>query len=80
MPETMSDSPRPHRLLPDCEEIHHLTMKAMDRPLGWTERVRMRGHLLVCAACTRFNAQMRLMRSAMHRMGQDDDEPPGSRR
>jgi hypothetical protein len=55
-------------------------MKAMDRPLGWTERVRMRGHLLICAACTRFNAQMRLMRSAMHRMGQDGDEPPGRAR
>ncbi|CAG9182086.1 MULTISPECIES: zf-HC2 domain-containing protein [Cupriavidus] len=69
----MSDSPR-HRLLPDCEEVHHLTMKGMDRPLSWSERLRVRSHLVICDACTRFSAQMQMMRSAMRRLGQDDQD------
>lgn len=78
----MPDSSRSRRLLPNCEEVHHLTMKGMDRPLSWIERLRVGSHLMICGACTRFSAQMRLMRSAMRRLGQDgqDDDRPGSLR
>ena len=59
---------------PTCREIHQLVSEAMDRPLTLTERVRMRLHLLVCDACTRFDGQMLLIRRAMQRLsrGQDD--------
>ena len=78
----MPDPSRHRRFLPDCEEVHHLTMKGMDRPLSVVERVRVRSHLMICDACTRFSAQMRLMRSAMRMFGQDgqDGEGPGSPR
>ncbi|SFC73103.1 Putative zinc-finger [Cupriavidus sp. OV038] len=67
------------RLLPNCEEIHHLTMKGMDRPLTWGERLRLRGHLAICATCTHFSGQMRMMREAMWRLGQDGGDGPGPR-
>jgi len=66
----MPDSSR-RRLFPNCREVHHLTMKGLDRPLTWGERLRVRSHLVICDACTRFNAQMQLMRAAMRRFGQD---------
>ncbi len=67
----MTDPAR-HRLFPDCREVHQLTMQALDRPLGPVQRLRVRAHLLICDACTRFAAQMRLLRGAMQRLGQDD--------
>ncbi len=66
--------------MPNCQEVHHLTMKGMDRDLGWVERLRVRSHLLICDACTNFSAQMRLMRTAMRRMGQEPgNNPPADR-
>lgn len=59
---------------PTCREIHQLVSEAMDRPLTLTERVRMRLHLVVCDACTRFDAQMLLIRRAMRRLSSGQDE------
>lgn len=50
---------------PTCREVHRLVSEGMDRDLSLVERVRMRLHLMVCAACTRFNRQMDLLRRAM---------------
>ena len=83
----MPSNPRPRRpfrllprsLMPDCEEVHHMTMKSMDRPLGWFDRLRMRAHLGICDACTNFLAQMRLIRSAMHQLGHEDEDEDGRR-
>jgi hypothetical protein len=50
---------------PTCREVHRLVSEGMDRELSLVERTRMRLHLLVCAACTRFNRQMDLLRRAM---------------
>ena len=52
-------------LKPTCKEVHRLVSEGMDRELSLVERTRMRLHLLVCTACTRFNGQMDLLRRAM---------------
>ncbi|WP_445231395.1 zf-HC2 domain-containing protein [Duganella rhizosphaerae] len=59
---------------PTCREVHRLVSEGMDRDLSFIERTRMRLHLMVCDACTRFNGQMSLLRTAMHRF--PDDSPP----
>jgi hypothetical protein len=63
---------------PTCREVHRLVSEAMDRDLSLLERSRMRLHLMVCAACTRFTGQMDLLRRAM-RQGAPA-EPPGQSR
>lgn len=76
----------PHKtgLKPTCREVHRLVSEGMDRDLSFIERSRMRLHLMVCDACTRFNGQMSLLRTAMHRFPFDapdagpaplDDDP-----
>jgi hypothetical protein len=50
---------------PTCREVHRLVSEGMDRELSLAERSRVRLHLLVCTACTRFNCQMDLLRRAM---------------
>lgn len=52
---------------PTCREVHQLVSEGMDRDLSLVERSRVRLHLAVCTACTRFNGQMELLRSAMRR-------------
>lgn len=60
---------------PTCREVHRLVSEGMDRELSLVERTRMRLHLMVCAACTRFNGQMGLLRKAMRIMPPDDGKP-----
>lgn len=54
-------------LKPTCREIHRLVSEGMDRKLSLVERLRLRLHLTVCDACTRFSGQMDLLRQAMRR-------------
>lgn len=63
-------------LKPTCREVHRLVSEGMDRHLSPNERVRMRLHLMVCGACTRFNGQMALLRRAMHSFPLDENGPP----
>jgi hypothetical protein len=65
-------------LKPTCREVHRLVSEGMDRELSLVERVRMRLHLMVCDACTRFNGQMALLRRAMHSFPAPDDGPDTS--
>lgn len=60
-------------LKPTCREIHQLVSEGMDRPLTLVERARMRLHLVVCDACTRFDTQMLLIRRAMRRLSDGGD-------
>jgi hypothetical protein len=50
-----------------CKEATRIVSQMQDRPLSFWERARLRLHLLVCAACSRFERQMRLLRLAMRR-------------
>ncbi|UTY57122.1 zf-HC2 domain-containing protein [Massilia sp. erpn] len=61
-------------LKPTCREVHRLVSEGMDRKLSLVERIRMRLHLTVCDACTRFSGQMSLLRQAMRRFPFDDEE------
>jgi hypothetical protein len=51
-----------------CREAHMLLSQAMDRQLGFTERLRLRAHLLVCDVCTRVGRQMDFMRRAIRQL------------
>lgn len=61
---------------PTCREVHRLVSEAMDRELSLVERTRMRLHLMVCLACTRFDGQMGLLRQAMRGMPPPDEPAP----
>lgn len=50
-----------------CREVTHLVLKSQDRPLQWSERLKIRSHLFFCDSCTRFVQQMRFMRQAMRK-------------
>jgi hypothetical protein len=71
----MTTQTKPAGLKPTCREVHRLVSEGMDRELSLVERLRMRLHLVVCRACTRFNGQMGLLRRAMRSFPPDADAP-----
>ena len=50
-----------------CKDVSRLVSQGQDGPLGRWDRWRLRMHLSACAACTRFDAQMRFLRRAMRK-------------
>ena len=54
-------------LFRNCREVTRLVLAGEDRRLGWVERVAVRLHMQVCAACPKFSRQVALMRQAMPR-------------
>ena len=66
-----------------CRESTELMSQARERPLTRRERVALRLHWVICAACRRFNRQMDVLREAARRFAarddarSGDDTPPG---
>jgi hypothetical protein len=58
-----------HRLthMVSCGEATRLRSQGEERRLSLSESVKLRFHLPVCEACSRFEAQLRLMREALGR-------------
>ena len=47
-----------------CKETSLLLSRACDERLPWQVRLAVRLHLLYCRSCTRFEKQLRFLRSA----------------
>ena len=50
-----------------CKEATRLVSQMQDRNLGPVERFLLKFHLGVCAACKRFETQVRFLRLAMRK-------------
>lgn len=56
-----------------CKQASQLISQSLDRPLSLSGRVKLRFHLFICDACTRFNKQLSQLRMAVHRLRQDTE-------
>ena len=64
-----------------CDGMSRLASESLDRDLGRMEWVALRSHLLYCAACRRFQRQVKLLRCALRRLAKDaeaEDPSPGT--
>lgn len=59
-----------------CREASRLISERMDRHLSVSERVRLRLHVSICDACTRFTSQVAFLRKALKAFP-GPDEPGG---
>ena len=55
------------RITPPCKDMTRLLSEAMDRPLPFGIRVRMRLHFLICKWCERYKNQLLFLRQALRR-------------
>lgn len=53
-----------------CRHAHELMSEKMEQPLSTGSTLRLRVHLMICAACRRIEKQMEFMRTAIRRLGQ----------
>lgn len=61
----------------NCKDISELLSDSMERPLTWRERLAVRGHLLMCRHCARFQQQVHFLRKAAARYHtSNNDHPP----
>jgi len=51
----------------NCRKVTALVLAGEDRRLGFVERVALRLHMQICAACPKFSRQVALMRQALPR-------------
>jgi hypothetical protein len=58
-----------------CKEVSRLVSQGLDRRLGWSERLRLRLHLVICDGCTNFKKQMDFIRQAIARLGSHTGKP-----
>ena len=52
-------------MIPDCREVSELLSQEQDRALRWTDRIRLRLHLLLCRGCSNFRTQLDFLRDAV---------------
>jgi hypothetical protein len=52
-----------------CKEASELISQSYERRLSWGERLGLRLHLAICAACAQFARQMRFLRAAARALG-----------
>ena len=50
-----------------CKDASRLVSKSEEAPLSFGQRILLRLHLSVCAACTRFERQLHFLRTAMQK-------------
>lgn len=53
-----------------CKQATALISQGLDRELSAWERLKLRAHLLICDACSRFVKQAAFMRRAVKRMAE----------
>ena len=53
-----------------CKDASRLVSRGQDARMSFWQRVTLRLHLSVCAACTRFERQILFLRAAMRKYGQ----------
>lgn len=54
-------------MMPTCREATELLSQQQDRPLRWTEVLRLRLHLALCDGCRAFGRQLDFLRRAVRR-------------
>jgi hypothetical protein len=62
-----------------CQDVTRLLLEGEDRQLALGERIGVRLHMLICAACPRFERQLSFMRTACARWrayGESGDDAP----
>lgn len=51
-----------------CKQASQLISQSLDHPLSWSQKVKLRLHLLVCIPCNQFKQQLKLLRVALQRI------------
>ncbi len=65
------------KLMYSCRQASELSSRAMDQPLGSTERLLLRLHLMMCRGCSNFSRQIEFLRRASRKIPEALDKEEG---
>ncbi len=60
----------------DCQAVSRLISEGQDAALAPPERARLRLHFVLCETCRNVDAQVKFLRDAMRRLGNDEPTEP----
>ena len=63
------------RIKVTCKEVTALVIASEDRVLPWQDRLALRMHMVICAACPRFARQVLTMRNVMKPWRNYENDP-----
>lgn len=63
--------------MPSCREVTELCSRALEQPLPFMQRWRLRGHLVMCSGCSNFRRQLFVLRDVARRYAQGDAPAAG---
>lgn len=61
-----------------CKEASRWLSQSLDRPLPRLKRLQLRMHVWLCGSCSNFEKQLKFLRRAARRLG-EDSRPDGVR-
>ena len=61
------------KLMLTCKQASQIISQSLDNPLSRSDRMKLKFHLFICNACTRFNQQLRLIKDAVQRIKFDTE-------
>ena len=56
------------KLMLTCKQASQIISQSLDNPLSFSDRTKLKFHLFICNACTRFYLQLHLIRDALLRI------------
>ncbi len=59
---------RKMKLMLTCKQASLIISQSLDNPLSRSDRMKLKFHLFICKACTRFNRQLHLIKTIVQRM------------
>lgn len=62
---------------PSCVEMSQLTSRALEQPLPFRMRMKMRLHFVICAWCRRYFEQLNFLHTHAPKLGMQLHELPG---
>lgn len=61
------------KLMITCKQASQIISQSLDKPLSRSEHIKLKFHLFICKACTRFNQQLRMLSDAVKRIRYDTE-------
>lgn len=58
------------KLMLTCKQASKIISRSLDMPLSWSDRMKLKFHLFICDACSRFNRQLHQLCLAINRVTQ----------
>lgn len=64
------------KLMLSCKQASQIISQSLDKPLSWSDRMKLKFHLSICDACTNFYRQLGLLKNAIDRMKHETENDP----